>query len=56
MNVPPGWRKSSHSGQETNCVEVRGDLAAIQDTKRRGPHLAVDVTTLVAAIRAGRLG
>lgn len=50
------WRKSRRSAQDTSCVEVRGDLAAVQDTKRRGPHLTVDVTALVAAVKAGRIG
>ncbi|MFF1612105.1 DUF397 domain-containing protein [Amycolatopsis sp. NPDC058278] len=28
------WRKSSHSGEETNCVEVRlAGLSQIRDTK-----------------------
>lgn len=27
------WRKSSRSGPTGNCVELRGDLAAIRDTK-----------------------
>lgn len=56
MTIPTTWRKSSQSGQDTNCVEVRNDLGAIQDTKRRGPRLTVDVAALVDAIRAGRLG
>ncbi|HET9889633.1 MAG TPA: DUF397 domain-containing protein [Mycobacterium sp.] len=55
-NVPACWRKSSRSGQATNCVEVRNDLAAVQDTKNRGLVIAGDVRTLVAAIQAGRLG
>ena len=27
------WRKSSRSGETGNCVELRGDLAAIRDSK-----------------------
>jgi hypothetical protein len=27
------WRKSSHSGSGGDCVELRGDLAAIRDSK-----------------------
>lgn len=39
MSVAPrGWRKSSHSSQETNCVEIGGlpgGGAAVRDTKNR---------------------
>ncbi len=27
------WRKSSRSGSGGNCVEVRGDLRALRDSK-----------------------
>ena len=27
------WRRSSRSGTTGNCVELRGDLAAIRDSK-----------------------
>ncbi|WP_190812662.1 DUF397 domain-containing protein [Saccharopolyspora pogona] len=35
--MPDGWRKSSYSSSQTNCVEVGrfGDGAAIRDTKNR---------------------
>ena len=43
-SAPHGWRKSSHSSQETNCVEVGrlpGGGAAVRDTKDRAAgHLA----------------
>ena len=34
---PSGWRKSSYSGNQTNCVEVGrlGDTTAVRDTKNR---------------------
>lgn len=35
---PRGWHKSSHSSQETNCVEIGrlpGGGAAVRDTKNR---------------------
>lgn len=35
MNAPL-WRKSSRSGTQTNCVEVRHDLAALRDSKHAG--------------------
>jgi hypothetical protein len=34
------WRKSTFS-DPNNCVEVRGDLAAIRDTKRPEVIMAV---------------
>lgn len=51
MTVPDmRWRKASRSGQEGNCVEVGrttdGTLAAVQDSKNRGPSLAVNVDAL----------
>lgn len=44
------WRKSSYSDHDGSCVEVRGDLTALRDTKNRtGPSLDdVDVRALVA--------
>jgi hypothetical protein len=27
------WRKSSRSAEDGNCVEVRGDLQALRDSK-----------------------
>jgi Domain of unknown function (DUF397) len=50
------WRKSSHSGNDTSCVEVHHTLGALQDTKRRGPKLSANVTALVAAVKAGQIG
>ena len=35
------WRKSSRSGPSGNCVELRGDLAAIRDSKSPRAELAV---------------
>ena len=51
-----GWRKSRRSAQEANCVEVHGTLTSVRDSKDPGSRLAVDVSSLVAAIRAGRVG
>lgn len=36
------WRKSSYSGNDNNCVEVRRDLAAVRDSKNPGPVLRID--------------
>ncbi|WP_156757938.1 DUF397 domain-containing protein [Actinokineospora pegani] len=50
------WRKSTHSSNGSDCVEVRSDLAGIRDSKNPGPALHTPTTALVAAIKAGRLG
>lgn len=58
---PEGWRKSSYSAQETNCVEV-GRLAtgaaAIRDTKNRAAGYFTTTgpqwQSFVDAIRTGR--
>jgi Domain of unknown function (DUF397) len=55
--TPHRWRKSRHSGQETNCVEVAHTLDRVRDSKSpHGAVLVVDVTALLADLRAGRLG
>lgn len=56
MTLPSAWRKSSYSDGQDTCVAVHRNLAAVRDTKHRGPHLTVDVRALVDAIRSGRLG
>lgn len=49
------WRKSTKSGAHSDCIEVRGDLGAVRDSKTpRGPVLAGDAAELVAAVKAGR--
>lgn len=57
MTVPSrssAWRKSSRSGEDTNCVEVHHDLAAVRDSKQDdGPVLRGDITALIKSIRAG---
>ncbi|WP_156758046.1 DUF397 domain-containing protein [Actinokineospora pegani] len=35
------WRKSSRSGSNGDCVELRQDLAAVRDSKRPGVSLPV---------------
>ena len=44
------WRTSSYSAQNGQCVEVRGDLSAVRDSKNPdGPVL--DTTALRHLIR-----
>jgi hypothetical protein len=50
----PTWRKSSYSTAAQNCVELAG--SAVRDSKDPdGPVLSVDVTALVAAVKAGQI-
>jgi hypothetical protein len=52
------WRKSSYSGggseDTANCVELAA--SAVRDSKNpAGPVLNLDVTALVAAVKAGQI-
>ncbi|HEX6357331.1 DUF397 domain-containing protein [Actinophytocola sp.] len=49
------WRKSTKTNTG-NCVEVRGDLAALRDSKDpNGPRLATPrLTTFLKGIKDGR--
>ena len=50
------WRKSSRSQNDQNCVEVRGTLDRLRDSKNpTGPVLSGDVTSLVQAVRDGSI-
>ncbi|GAB3438857.1 DUF397 domain-containing protein [Actinophytocola sediminis] len=50
------WRSSSYSGTDGNCVQIRGDLAAIRDSKNpTGPNLSINLPNLVTAVKTGRL-
>lgn len=55
--VPQRWKKSTRSSSNTNCVEVRHDLAAVRDSKNPGgPMLEAFAAALVVAVRDGRVG
>lgn len=50
------WRKSSYSSAENACVELRGDLATLRDSKNPGgPILRADLAAFVAAVKDGRI-
>lgn len=51
------WRKSSHSGSQSNCVEVARRLDALRDSKNAdGPVLRLDLSAFVLDVKAGRFG
>lgn len=55
------WRKSSHSSDSANCVEIRtGNPVEVRDSKDAdGPTLAFAAaawTGLLADLRDGRIG
>jgi nitrite reductase/ring-hydroxylating ferredoxin subunit len=48
------WHKSSFSGAEGECVEVRS-IGLVRDSKNpNGPVLRGDLDALVGAVKAGR--
>jgi hypothetical protein len=47
------WRKSSRSGSNGNCVEVRRDLAAIRDSK--SPVVALELPHSAVRALIGRV-
>jgi Domain of unknown function (DUF397) len=50
------WRKSSFSGQDTNCVEVAytGDAVGVRDSKSPAAQLAVSQAAWRAFLRVTR--
>jgi hypothetical protein len=44
------WRKSSRSGNASNCVELRQDLAAVRDSKNPATVLPVSRTAVRALL------
>lgn len=52
MNQDPKWKKSSFSGQETDCVEVAGTLGEVRDSKNtEGPTLKVPSAAFLKFVR-----
>ncbi|HEY3750943.1 MAG TPA: DUF397 domain-containing protein [Pseudonocardiaceae bacterium] len=53
---PHRWRKSSHSGTQTNCVELVNTLDMVRDSKNpTGRSLRVNLATLLADVKSGRI-
>jgi len=56
MTTTARWRKATASTPNGNCVEIRGDLQAVRDSKNlTGPTISGDVTALVRAVRDDRI-
>lgn len=52
---PETWRRSSFSGASDECVEV-SNTGLVRDSKDPdGPSLPAKLTSLVAAVKSGRL-
>jgi hypothetical protein len=50
------WKKSSHSQDGGDCVEIRADLGAVRDTKNPDQSIQADIRALTSAVRNGHLG
>ncbi len=56
MTDAPRWRKSSYSGNETDCVELAHTLDSLRDSKNPdGPRLRVNIDALLGAIKDGQI-
>jgi hypothetical protein len=55
--VPEQWRKSTRSGQDTNCVEVEiTTMRLVRDSKNpNGPAMPAPIASLVDAVKADRV-
>ena len=49
------WRRSTRSGDTSNCVEVGNTLTVVRDSKNPGPVLPGDVRALLATVKDGHL-
>jgi hypothetical protein len=57
MTALPRWRKSSHSGQDTSCVEVSHTLDEVRDSKNPTGHtLRLNVSVFAAFVQAVKAG
>lgn len=55
--MPIRWKKSSRSGQETDCVELSHTGDAVRDSKNpAGPILRFDSARLAAFVTSVRRG
>ena len=56
MTIARRWRKSSHSGQDANCVELPHTLDAVRDSKNGAvlPLTQQSVSDLLATARRTR--
>lgn len=56
MTMVHRWRKSSHSNDSADCVELAGTLDLVRDSKNpAGPVLPVAaLSTLVRDVKLGR--
>ena len=50
------WRKSSYSGAQNACVEVRRDLTAVRDSKNPEPALRINRDAWLRFLRTVRQG
>jgi Domain of unknown function (DUF397) len=48
------WRSSSFSGSGGNCVQVRGDLRALRDSKSPDTVLLMSRTAVASLVTAAR--